>query len=123
MSIMALVAVPVGYWFAYPDTVKKRLRKFYQDRLGSDGPFSVEVELSDNGILVACLGSEIRFNWQNIVEIVDSPLDIEFNERYGGIAVVRKRGLSGEEVFRFLNEARKYHGSREANVAAQEARI
>ncbi|HYT32212.1 MAG TPA: YcxB family protein [Thermoanaerobaculia bacterium] len=95
---------------AYPplrkSTTERRLRAFWRERLGSEGPFVCEVELTEGGVTTRQFGTESTRPWSKVkaVEEGQGSVDIFTAE---GLIVVRDRAFaSPDEKKRFLDLGR-----------------
>lgn len=70
-----------------------RLLDFYRERLGGDGPFVCEVELTDAGIVGRQLGTESRRAWAQVASVAEVPGGVEFVFRPVGSLMVRDRAF------------------------------
>jgi hypothetical protein len=81
---------------------------YYRERLGGDGPFTCEVELTADSLAIRQCGAELKYLWSSMTEIVDTPGGIEFAARGGGFLVVRDRAfLTPQQRSDFLLAARQ----------------
>ncbi len=107
-SVGAVAAALVSAMF-YERTTRRRLLKYCRERLGTDGPVRVQVELTGQGISTKYKGTLIMFEWANVRAMNDMPDCIEFLTRDGGIAVVRKRAFgSPQQLRQFLDLSTEY---------------
>jgi hypothetical protein len=118
-GIGAVVAASL-YPIFYIWTVKRRLRSYYREQLGSRGPFAVEVEVSASGVSARQEGTTTTFEWA-IVDCIEETADsIDFHIKKGGIVVVRERAFGSPELMRqftatangLLDQARSAGGTR-----------
>jgi len=85
--------------------------KYYRERLGGDGPFVCEVEITPEGVSARQYGAEIRWPWSNVAEIVDTPGAVEFRCKPVGLLVVRDRAFqTAQERAEFLQAAKNFSG-------------
>ena len=92
-----------------PQPRPQRLVKYFRERLGGDGPFRCEVEITDAGIIARQLGAESRHSWAQVVAITEIPGGIEFVYRPLGALVVRDRAFAtAQQRAEFLKLARAY---------------
>ena len=105
--IGALIAAAI-YSFAATRSRKGRLRKFFRERFGGEGPYPFEIELTPAALVTTQAGTRSEHAWSTIVEVKDSPDSIDFDVRGAGIIVVRNRAFrSDDERREFLELARK----------------
>jgi YcxB-like protein len=108
-------------------TVKRRLRKLYEENAGSDNTFLCEVELNESGIHIKQNGMEIIYTWANVKEIQETEDSVDIYTRKGGCVVVRKRAFNGPgEQQQFIELANQYMrladtGARPNDAAASQA--
>ena len=95
---------------AYPllrkRTTERRLRAFWRERLGSEGPFACEVELTEAGVTTRQFGTETTRPWSKAraVEEGQGSVDIFTMD---GLIVVRDRAFaSPDEKKQFLDLGR-----------------
>jgi hypothetical protein len=88
---------------------KSRLRQFMQERFGSEGPYTCEVEIGPAGLQVSQAGTRSTREWRTIVSIEDVAAGIEFVSRPGGTLIVRNRAFATPaDRAEFLRLARSY---------------
>jgi len=106
----ALIAAPFFVAMSLqPQQRPQRLVKYFRERLGGDGPFRCEVEISDAGVVARQLGAESRHSWAQVVTIAEIPGGIEFVYRPLGSLVVRDRAFATpQQRAEFLKLARTY---------------
>jgi hypothetical protein len=87
----------------------RRLLEYFRDRLGGDGPFTCEVELTDAGIVGRQLGTESRRAWAQVASVAEVQGGIEFVFRPLGSLLVRDRAFAdARSRAEFLALARGY---------------
>jgi hypothetical protein len=85
---------------------RKRTQAFYRERLGSEGPFTCEVEITPAGVLSRQLGQELVHPWAHVASVSEVPEGIEFLFRPIGSLLVRSRAFPDLEARRqFLKMA------------------
>jgi hypothetical protein len=85
-----------------------KLREYYLERLGGDGPFTCEVELTDDGVVSRQLGNESKHAWSRVASVSEVPGGIEFVYRPLGNLLVRDRAFADAQTrAEFLAVARK----------------
>lgn len=90
-------------------TVKRRLRKLFQENAGSDKVFICEVELSEAGLHTRQNSMEIIYRWENIKAVQETDDSVDLYAEKGGLVVVRKRAFNGSaEQEQFIELATKY---------------
>lgn len=89
--------------------LNRRLRKLSRESLGSDGPVTVQVELSATGVWVKQQNIQITYEWMNVEEIQESSGSIDFFMKNNLMVAVRNRAFNSEAVkAEFLEIAQKY---------------
>jgi hypothetical protein len=89
--------------------VNSKLKKYFREQLGTEGPIKIEVEISDACLAVKQLGTLISHDWPNISSVENTRDAVELIHRRGGITVVRSRAFnSPEEQEQFATLARHY---------------
>ncbi|HEX7272592.1 MAG TPA: hypothetical protein VF420_10625 [Casimicrobiaceae bacterium] len=84
-----------------------RLQEFYRERLGGDGPFTCEVELTPAGVVSRQLGQESLHPWAQVASVAEVPGGIEFIYRPIGSLLVRDRAFPDPHLrAEFLSLAR-----------------
>ena len=106
----ALIATPFFVAMSrQPQQRPQRLVKYFRERLGGDGPFKCEVELTQSGVVARQLGAESRHSWAQVASIAEVPGGIEFVYRPLGSLVVRDRAFAtARQRAEFLRIARTY---------------
>ena len=90
-------------------TRKSRLLRYFRERLGSDGPYRCEVELTPEALVTVQNGVRTAREWSTVEAINDAQDAIEFYTRGAGTLVVRNRAFHSQEEWKsFLETARKY---------------
>jgi hypothetical protein len=88
---------------------KARLLRYFRERLGGDGPYRCEVELTPEALVATQNGVRTVRDWSSIDAINDTQDAIEFHSRGAGTLVVRNRAFGSREEWRkFLDTARQY---------------
>ncbi len=118
LGIRLALAILVGgtfFWLASrgaPKARKDRLVQVYRERLGGDGPFLCEVEITEEAVVSRQLGTESRHAWSKVTSISEMPGGIEFIYAPMGSLVVRDRAFADAAArTAFLQQARSYHQS------------
>ena len=112
-AIIGALIAAVIYSFAATRSRKGRLRKFFQERFGGEGPYPFEIELTPAALVTTQAGTRSEHAWSTIVEVKDSPDAIDFVARGAGIIVVRNRAFrSDDERREFLELAQKFAKTR-----------
>ena len=110
--VCAAAAGALG-WYLYPGDFKKlhrkKLRKFFLEQFGGEGPFTCEVELTDQALVTEQSGSRIVREWKTIAAVLDTPDSIDFVCIGSGSLVVRNRAFTSKaQRDEFLHLARTY---------------
>ena len=109
LGAAALVAVlaGVGYGPLRRRLVAMRLREYWRERLEGDGPFTCEVELTPQGVIVRQFSIVASTPWDQIAAVDESELGVEISSRRRGLIVVRERAFATPDVRRrFVEYAR-----------------
>jgi hypothetical protein len=103
-------AVCAGLQFFFSrHTRKNRLQRYFRERLGGDGPYRCEVELTPEALITTQNGVRTVREWSSVEDIVDTQDAIEFHTRGAGTLVVRNRAFQSQEEWKaFLEAARQY---------------
>lgn len=89
--------------------IKQRLRRYYREILGSYLPFSVEVELTPEGVCTKQKTGQTTYAWQQVESIRETADSIDVYARHGGLVVVRKRAFeSAGQMQQFVEKAGSY---------------
>jgi hypothetical protein len=84
-----------------------RVQEFYRERLGGDGPFTCEVELTSAGVVSRQLGQETLHPWSQVASVAEVPGGVELIYRPIGSLLVRDRAFPDPQVRTdFLSQAR-----------------
>jgi hypothetical protein len=115
--VAAAAAAGIG-WYLYPADQRKmhrkKLRQFFIEQFGGEGPFRCEVELATEGLIVTQAGARTVREWASISAVLDTTDSIEFVARASGTLVVRNRAFKSQsEHAEFLRLARSYAHSTE----------
>ena len=87
----------VIYFATYKKSLKKKIRKFLIEQLGTEEPVHSEYEFTEGNLIFRKLGNEIRFKWDKVEKIIENENDIEVRIANGGIAVIPNRIFSEAE--------------------------
>jgi hypothetical protein len=108
-GFMGAIVAACIYPFTYRSTVNRRLRKLCREHIGTDGPVTVQVELTEKGIWAKQQNTQIIHEWANVEMIQETDDSIDFFMRDGTATVVRKRAFESEEAKReFMDLGRQY---------------
>jgi len=106
---IGLFAGGIFQLYFYQSRVKDRTGKLLREQLGSEGPFSFEIELTESSVLTKQNETEIKWDWTGFTEIQMTTDSVDFYRRDGGIIVVRRRAFTSEsEMAEFWRMAGKY---------------
>jgi YcxB-like protein len=109
VGCLGAIAIACIYPFTYRSTVNRRLRKLCREQIGTDGPVTVQIELTEKGIWAKQQNTQIIHEWVNVETLQETEDSIDFFMRDGAATVVRKRAFNSEESKReFLDLARHY---------------
>ena len=75
-----------------------RTEAFYRERLGGEGPFTCEVELTSAGVVSRQLGQELFHPWSHVASVSEVPGGIEFIYTPIGSLLVRDRAFPDPQV-------------------------
>ena len=105
MTVRGLVAVVVAvlvfafvFYLGRRRAGSTRLQEFYRERLGGDGPFTCEVELTPSGVVSRQLGQESLHPWSQVASVADVPGGVELIYRPIGSLLVRDRAFPDPRV-------------------------
>ena len=86
-----------------------RVLQFYREKLGGDGPFLCEVEITEDGVAGRQLGTETHRPWSAVASVSEVQGGIEFVFRPMGSLLVRDRAFADAKARAgFLSTARKF---------------
>jgi YcxB-like protein len=87
--------------------MQRRLRAFWRERLGGDGPFVCEVELSEQGVTTEQFGTRSTRPWSAVAAFEETDASVNISTREGGWILVRDRAFSSpDEKKRFVELGR-----------------
>ena len=123
MGGIGLIVGAVLYPILNERTVRRRLRKFCEEKTGSSKTFLCEVELNDSGVHTKSNGTQIIYPWDKVTEVEETAESVDLYTEFGGLLVVRKRAFaSPQEQDRFVELANRYvkisHPDSEPNHAS-----
>ena len=108
-AVIAVVVFVVIFLLGRRRGGSVRLQEFYRERLGGDGPFTCEVELTSVGVVSRQLGQESLHAWSQVASVAEAPGGVEFIYRPIGSLLVRDRAFPDPKVRAdFLSEARSH---------------
>src|SRR6185503_5651058 len=115
-GIIGLLLGAVLYPVLNARTVKRRLRKWTEENVGSARSFTCAVELDESGLHTQSNGAQIIFDWKNVEEIKETEDSVDIYFERGGLMVTRNRAFtSPEERQRFIELAKQYSKVAEAS--------
>ncbi len=76
----------------------RRTQAFYRERLGGNGPFRCEVELTSDGVVSRQLGEELLHPWSHVASVSEVPGGIEFVYTPIGSLLIRDRAFPDPQV-------------------------
>jgi hypothetical protein len=82
------------YPFIRRATLKSRLRSYWKEHLEGEGPFTLEVELSDQGVLLRQFRTETLSPWSMVKSVEEKDGAVEIAVLQGGFIVVRDRAFA-----------------------------
>lgn len=97
-AAVAVVLFVVVFYLSRRHGASARLRQFYRERLGGDGPFTCEVELTSAGVVSRQLGQESLHPWPQVASVAEVPGGIEFVYRPIGSLLVRDRAFRDSQM-------------------------
>ena len=104
----AILGVAV-HSLTYRDNLRKRTRKLCRELIGSDAPFTVTVELRDDGISFSQMGACTISGWSTIDRVEESEDALYFLRKDNSCAAVRKRAFDSIAIKdEFLRRAETY---------------
>jgi hypothetical protein len=75
--VVAAVMFVVIFFLGRRRGVNPRVQEFYRERLGGDGPFTCEVELTSAGVVSRQLGQETLHPWPQVASVAEVPGGVE----------------------------------------------
>jgi hypothetical protein len=107
-----MVACIAVNWVVYPRALKRRLRDLCRERLGTDRPFLVQIEFSQDRFQVKQLGTTITHGWTAIAGVEEMPDSLAIVPRRGDLVAVRKRAFASQEEMAAFVELIYHHRAR-----------
>jgi hypothetical protein len=108
-ATVAAVACALIYPFSMSRARKSRLRQYFREQFGGDGPYTCEVELTPAVLITAQAGTRAERAWSTVTAIRETPDSVDFAFKGSGSLVVRHRAFrSPEERSAFVQLARSY---------------
>lgn len=96
--VIALGLFVVTMYLLSRPRANMRTEAFYRERLGGDGPFTCEVELTSTGVVSRQLGQELQHPWSHVASVSEVPGGIEFVYTPIGSLLVRDRAFPDPQV-------------------------
>ena len=107
-AVGALICAAI-YPFSVGRSRKRRLRKYFREQFGGEGPYSCEVELTPAGLVTVQQGTRSERAWSTITAIRVTDNSVDFVTKGAGSLVVRNRAFSSAEQHdAFVTLARSY---------------
>ena len=108
-AVVVALATFVGAGLRSRDTANPRVLQLYREKLGGDGPFLCEVEITEDGVSGRQLGTESRRPWSAVASVSEVQGGIEFVFRPMGSLLVRDRAFADAKArAEFLATARRF---------------
>jgi hypothetical protein len=110
----AALLVMLALFIAYARQARNRkanprVLEFWRERLGGDGPFLCEVEITEDGVSGRQLGTETRHPWSQVASVSEVAGGVEFVFRPVGSLLVRDRAFADPKSrAEFLAAARRF---------------
>jgi hypothetical protein len=107
-AVGALICAAI-YPFSVGRSRKRRLRKYFREQFGGEGPYACEVELMPAGLVTVQAGTRSERVWSTITAIQVTDDSVDFLTKGAGSVVVRNRAFSSaEQRDAFVSLARSY---------------
>ncbi|HEY2864653.1 MAG TPA: hypothetical protein VGK37_13630 [Casimicrobiaceae bacterium] len=120
-SVIAVVVFVIVFYLGRRRGGNTRVQEFYRERLGGDGPFTCEVELTSAGVVSRQLGQETLHPWSQVASATEISGGVEFIYRPIGSLLVRDRAFPDPQVRAdFLSHARSLIPAAPLPEAAQQ---
>src|SRR5215472_646890 len=97
-AVLAVLVFALIFYLGRRRAGSTRLQEFYRERLGGDGPFTCEVELTPSGVVSRQLGQESLHPWTQVASVAEVPGGVELIYRPIGSLLVRDRAFSDPRV-------------------------
>lgn len=108
-AVIALGVFALSLYLVSRPGRNTRTAAFYRERLGGDGPFTCEVELTSTGVVSRQLGQELHHPWSHVASASEVPGGIEFVFTPIGSLLVRDAAFADAQLRAdFLALARSY---------------
>lgn len=108
-ALFCAIMLLIGRLFPRNARADGRFLKYYRDKLGGDGPFLCEVELTAESLTTRQLGVESRHPWSHIVSVRETAIGIEFIYSPMGELLVRERAFASPQArAEFLQFAQRH---------------
>jgi len=108
-AALVAAACAVIYPFGMRYARKSRLRQYFREQFGGDGPYNCEVELTPTALVTVQGGTRAERAWSTVSAIHETPDSVDFVFKGSGSVVVRNRAFrSPEERSAFIRVARTY---------------
>jgi hypothetical protein len=109
VGFLGAITTACIYPFTYRSAVNRRLRKLCREQIGTDGPVTVQIELTEKGIWTKQQNTQVIHEWANVEMVQETEDSIDFFMRDGTATVIRKRAFNSEKSKgEFMELARHY---------------
>ena len=110
-GVLAFLLVTVANLAYYKSSYRKRVRKLLKEQMGTEGPFRIQVELTESGISFEQQKMRQIHDWSTLERYEETDDAIYFWKRDRSVMAVRKRAFeSRANQDEFLEFARKHMG-------------
>ena len=97
---VAMAVLVLFHLLTYKRNCRRGIRKTLVKARGTDQPIPTEFELDEECLIFRQLGTEVRFSWQNVKNVTETPRSIELVMEPTGIAMIPKRVFDNPETIR-----------------------
>lgn len=97
IGIAVSLVVAILYPLFYRRALDRNIRETLKEQLHGSSSFTVEVELTEEGIAFHQLGTRITHDWANVKAVSSTAHGVDFTFKGGGIATVRDRAFAAPD--------------------------
>lgn len=85
------------YWLVQNQLTRRRLRKYYLEKISEPWPIHLVVELNERGVAAIEPESRTEVEWKAFAKVLEINGNVEFILKKGGLIIVRARAFTDDD--------------------------